>query len=255
MTAGTRAKTEKNQKLKRKGPPPRDGPTALCQWFSSHRLNSVRASWRASPSVNTSASSRPVTLSMRSTLPSANCVPMSSTATSVLGSGSFDEPGPAAEAPNVALGCLMPVADVYRARWRAGQTWCRVHRRCPLTVQTSAVMMTPRPTPTTRAASAKTAAFMVSPAHGLAGAPDRGVGHRWAGLTAQSGVKVCSFGDSIRGRDADCSTSHETCTMVRLSWSDSAPGRNRTCDLGIRRRSYLGFCVLTRFDGFIGSIA
>ena len=41
---------------------------------------------------------------------------------------------------------------------------CRVHRRRPLTVQTTAVMTTPRPTPTTSAASAKTAVFMVSPA-------------------------------------------------------------------------------------------
>jgi hypothetical protein len=31
------------------------------------------------------------------------------------------------------------------------------------------VMMTPRPPPTTSAASAKTAVFMVSPAHALAG--------------------------------------------------------------------------------------
>jgi len=44
--------------------------------------------------------------------------------------------------------------DVYRASWRAGQARCRVHRRRPLTVQTSAVMMTPRPPPTTSAASA-----------------------------------------------------------------------------------------------------
>ena len=43
-------------------------------------------------------------------------------------------------------------------------------------------------------------------------------------------------------------------SAAKLLSAISAPGRNRTCDLGIRRLADLGFCILTGFDADTGVV-